>query len=390
MIKIALKNVSKFYVRTRKDDVLGKAAALSYITVLTFIPLLTLIVSFYSRFSAYSHLEERVKNLLLRFFLPQFAMRVKFVIDKLIASSTSIGIISILGIILFSLLLVESLENSVNGLRGIYTKRPFLLKMLTYWAFLTLSPVLIVLSIFTTTKFSSYSIFRYALLNPLFNISVNFLFPLFITSLAFFILYYLLISVKVSIKNAVICSLSAGILWELSKYLFDIYFKHFSVSYRVYGALSTIPALLIWVYYSYVIALWGAELLYTLEGYEIGKFRAEALFSVLVLFYKYYLSEGPISIKNLVEETGFSMSSVHTAVIELEKLGYITKIGRELYAVRHHPSKLTVASVLNKIGIVNTKEFDNPLWARIRPKLIGFLHDTESITMEEATNWIGN
>jgi membrane protein len=55
-------------------------------------------------------------------------------------------------------------------------------------------------------------------------------------------------------------------LIELGKHIFGDYIRYFTSYETLYGAVSFIPALLIWVYFSWIIILGGACLTYILQN----------------------------------------------------------------------------------------------------------------------------
>jgi membrane protein len=57
-------------------------------------------------------------------------------------------------------------------------------------------------------------------------------------------------------------ALFTGVFWELAKYLFSIYIVRVVDYSKIYGSLSAIIILFLWLYYSAYIFLFGAELSY--------------------------------------------------------------------------------------------------------------------------------
>jgi len=60
-------------------------------------------------------------------------------------------------------------------------------------------------------------------------------------------------------------SVAAGVLWELAKQIFRLYIERVGVYSAVYGSLGVLVALIMWVYYSTVVFVLGAELVRALE-----------------------------------------------------------------------------------------------------------------------------
>jgi membrane protein len=83
--------------------------------------------------------------------------------------------------------------------------------------------------------------------------------------MVFFSLYKFIPEVKVYTKAAAIAALIGGLLWEIFKRLFAFYVAHFSaigvvLSRLLQGTLTSIIFFLLWLSFSLVILLWGAEL----------------------------------------------------------------------------------------------------------------------------------
>ena len=60
-------------------------------------------------------------------------------------------------------------------------------------------------------------------------------------------------------------ALVAALLFELSKRLFSLFILNFNNYEVIYGALATIPIFLIWIYLSWLVTLFGAEIIASLD-----------------------------------------------------------------------------------------------------------------------------
>ena len=89
--------------------------------------------------------------------------------------------------------------------------------------------------------------------------------PFLLEMMAFMLLYLIMPNVRVSLMHAIVGALVAVCLFELTKAGFRYYIANFANYKAVYGALSTLPVFLIWVYLSWVVALFGAEVVAVLQ-----------------------------------------------------------------------------------------------------------------------------
>ena len=90
--------------------------------------------------------------------------------------------------------------------------------------------------------------------------------PMLIIWLVFFIVYKTLPNVRVQNRAALIAGLIAGVLWEFGAKLgFELYLQYATGATRLYGNLALVPVFLLWVWISWVIVLFGAELAYVIQ-----------------------------------------------------------------------------------------------------------------------------
>jgi membrane protein len=87
----------------------------------------------------------------------------------------------------------------------------------------------------------------------------------FFATAMFFVIYKILPNRRVHLRPAFQAALFASLFWEVAKHLFGWYVTHLARYSFFYGSLSTLAILVLWVYYSAVILLVGAEFTYFLE-----------------------------------------------------------------------------------------------------------------------------
>ena len=95
--------------------------------------------------------------------------------------------------------------------------------------------------------------------------------PFLATSIAFTLLYIAIPNRSVSFKHAFTGGILAALLFEIAKKGFAIYVTQFPTYRYIYGALSTIPIFIIWVYISWIVILLGAEIAHCLSVFSIKR-----------------------------------------------------------------------------------------------------------------------
>jgi membrane protein len=93
-------------------------------------------------------------------------------------------------------------------------------------------------------------------------------FPLIASIAAFFILYIVVPNKIIPTKYALAGATLAAILFEIAKKSFAIYVTQLPSYQAIYGALSSIPILFLWVYLSWLVVLIGALFTVSLEDFN--------------------------------------------------------------------------------------------------------------------------
>ena len=76
----------------------------------------------------------------------------------------------------------------------------------------------------------------------------------------FFFLYKFVPEQKIQTRHALYSALAASILWELAKQIFRFYLMNVAEWNKVYGSFTLLFALVLWVYYSCIVFILGAEM----------------------------------------------------------------------------------------------------------------------------------
>jgi membrane protein len=70
---------------------------------------------------------------------------------------------------------------------------------------------------------------------------------------------------KLSFKSVIAGGLAATILWEVLKHIFGVYIVRIKLYSVLYGSIGSLVLLILWLYYSILVYLLGAEIALELE-----------------------------------------------------------------------------------------------------------------------------
>ena len=252
--------------RFHEDRILYYSGYLSYVTLLSMVPLLAVIFSLLSIFPFFEKLKEEVEEFVFRNFVPELGGVVQEQILSFVDNATRMTPFGLIVLLVVALLLLSSIDHTLNQIWRVGKNRGIILSYSIYIVVLISSPVLLgtgltansyLLSLGGIEEGSELSAIKLILS------SMHFL-----GSFLFFLLLYIVVPhTKVHFWSAVFGALIATLLFELSKSVFALYFINFPVYQAIYGALAVIPLLFVWVFISWVVVLVGAQISASLDGF---------------------------------------------------------------------------------------------------------------------------
>jgi membrane protein len=260
-----------------RSDVFLLSAGLTYQVIFSLIPLLAVILSFFKAFGGMSGLGDQVRAFIIKqFSAGDLGDSLKNYIDQFVdqTNEATLGVVGFIVLIVTSFSLLTSMEKSFNKVWAVHTVRPILRRFTIYWAILTVAPIFLALSLTATSFLQSQFLFVWLSEKiPFFNSLVLTLAPFLFTWIVFTILYVMMPNTHVEFGAALIGAVVAGTLWELAKSGYVWYNTQFISAYKIYGSLGAIPVFLLWVYISWVIVLFGAEISYGFQ--HVKTYRRE-------------------------------------------------------------------------------------------------------------------
>jgi membrane protein len=254
-----------------EDDCMDSAAALSYYTIFSLPALLVLILTIISAVMNPSDVRGGLEGQLQSLMGPSAGEQIRTIIQQAEQKPNSGLIPTILGIV--GLLLgatgaVGQLQKALNrawnvepdpnqgGLKNFLTKRVFSLGMILVIAFFLL--VSLVISAALSGMGDRVNDFLPSgLSGPLLEV-LNLVISLVVITLLFAALFKVMPDAKISWRSVWVGAAVTAFLFVIGKFLIGFYLGQSNPG-QAYGAAGSLAVLLLWVYYSALILLFGAE-----------------------------------------------------------------------------------------------------------------------------------
>jgi membrane protein len=251
-----------------QDAVVQHVAALTYTTLLSLVPLMTVMLALFSVFPASERISQTVEDFVFQNFVPAAGEAVQQYLRNFSQKAGRLTGVGFLFLIIVALMLMNNIDKAFNIIWHVRRKRSPVAKFTVYWAILSLGPILIAFSVGVTSYLVSIPFFSDGETVMLVRTRLLGLMPIAISALAFTLLYALVPNRNVPLRHAVAGGVLAALLFELAKRGFALYVTAFPTYETIYGALAAVPIFLIWIYLSWLVTLLGAEFTYCLGIYR--------------------------------------------------------------------------------------------------------------------------
>jgi len=262
--------------RFNKDRCGNLAITISYFALLCSIPLVALFAFVTTRVIGDSEIALRSLELFSEEFFSQLKPEVFAKIQDLSQDVSNLGWFGLAGSLIAGSFLFSNLIYSINYIfKANYQKSFFYNRLMEYLIMFTMG-IIMLTSLFISAIWTAIHraitaiplVAKY--INPIWvsfidNFSLQYLIPFALTFFVFYMLYKYIPEIKVHTRAALIAAGIASLLWEIFKRIFVFYVAHFSaiggvLNRFLQGTLTSIIFFLLWLTFSLVILLWGAEL----------------------------------------------------------------------------------------------------------------------------------
>lgn len=273
----------------REDRSFEAAGALSYTSLLALVPLMAVTLGVISAFPVFDRWADEVENYIFANFVPAAGDVIHEYITEFVSRTADLTAAGTAFLIVAAILLMSSIEKSLNRIWRVRTQRRPTSRLVIYWAVLTLGPLLVGASLALTSYLAALPVLAPEIVRGFLQQIMLKTAPFFVALIGFTLVFIVVPNRRVRWHHALAGAVLSALMFELAKAGFVLYVTNFPTYERVYGALATIPLFLVWIYLSWVVVLLGASVAaalttfhYRRAGWRWGR-RHELLLAIRLL-----------------------------------------------------------------------------------------------------------
>lgn len=374
------------------------AAALTYVTVLSLVPLLALAFSVAKGFGAYDHVvQDTIKPFLDETLGPagssvatgtavaaEGGREVRAALDQVLAfvsgtDSSSLGLLGLIVLVTASLKLLTSIERAFNRIWGAERERTLVRKLTDYFAMVVVTPIALVTATGLTAAAENSKLVAWIDSRLGLGLLIEWgmtLAPVVVVWAGFTLVYLCMPNARTRFSAALYGGVIAGSAWHVLQVL-HVKFQVGVVNFNaIYAGFAAVPIFLAWLYASWCTLLFGAELAAACQG-RMGDRPAPparaltqtareeiALAALTRLSAAFLAGEGPIGNVALARHLGTDERVLRELLGMLERHGILAETtAHELMAwtLARPPAGLRVAEVVALLRGSETGEWRSPV-----------------------------
>ena len=234
------------------------AGGLTFTTIISLVPLVTVMLALFAAFPIFATLEEALQRYFLQALVPEAIARpVLNAINQFSSRASRLGIVGLVALVFSAIAMMLTIDRALNAIWRVRRPRPIAQRVLVYWAAVTLGPLLAAASVAAT----SYAVSASRGFVGTMPRGMGFVvwaaeFVLHVVTVA--ALFHFVPNTRVRWRHALAGGLFVAVGMAVAKRLMTLYFSAVPSFSMIYGAFATLPIFLVWIYLGWVIVLVGA------------------------------------------------------------------------------------------------------------------------------------
>lgn len=368
-----IKSLRLLYVTIRessKGQLTLWAMSLVYTTLLSLIPLLAISFSVLKAFGVHNQIAPFLSNL-----LAPFGPAKEEIIEKIIhfVDNTKVGVLGTVGLamlIYMVISLIQKIEDSFNYIWEVNAPRSFARRFSDYMSVILIAPVLILTAVSLTAYAMNTAVVQKLISIQPFGTAVSFagkLIPYILVCAAFVFIYIFIPNTNVKFTSALVGGIFAGVLWQTIGWGFASFIASSKQYSAIYSGFAIVILFMIWLYYSWLIILIGAEVSFYYQHPQFLSIKKEpillsnrlkerlALLIMFLISYNYYHNKPLWTLNSLVERLGVSLSvePIERIFALLKKKGFIIETADDppKYIPARDIETIKLKELIHSVGI---------------------------------------
>lgn len=272
-----LRALQRYALRRAGEDSLPQVAgSLTFTTVLSLVPILTVAFALFTAFPMFQSFRAAIEGYLFSNLVPGNISRpILTYLNQFSHNAKGLTAAGLVGLVVTSVMTMLTVENALNAIWRVRQRRPLAQRVLVFWALVSFGPVLIGASLSVSSYLVSVSAGYVAKLPYGLGVVVG-LVPILLSAIAFAMLYVFVPNTLVAWRDAFLAGLVAAVAFEIAKRGFGYYVARFPTYTAVYGTFAALPIFLLWIYVSWLVTLLGATIAATLPIIRQGYWQRRA------------------------------------------------------------------------------------------------------------------
>lgn len=252
--------VRTLYQRFREDRLGVAASSLTFTTIISLVPLAAVGLAVFSAFPMFDQFQAALQRSLVASLIPEnISRQVLQALTQFATQARRLGTVGFAFLVVTALALMSTIDRTLNAIWRVRRMRSLARRVLIYWGAATLGPLVLGLGLSLTSL--AVGTWRGVLGEGAVAGGVAlaldaFGFALLAAMMA--TMYRFVPNTPVRWRHALAGGLFVAIAFEIAKKGLAWYLSRVPTYSLVYGAFATLPILLVWIYTSWLIVLFGA------------------------------------------------------------------------------------------------------------------------------------
>ncbi len=254
--------LKELYSRYTEEKIFKESAALTFITVLGFVPFISFLL-FLLPDIPFLNFQSNLEKILITVFLPQSAEQISNYMSELVAKKVSFNIVSMIAMIITSYSLFKVINDAFDKILYIHKrKKEDIISSLMKFFGTIIFGFLIILLLFSATSLPFVS----SLIHLKFLKAIaTVILPVLLLFTILTVIFLFVPSHKLKPRSLIIGAACSTFAWTIVRSLFTFYVENLTSMKSLYGVLASFPIFLFWIYLNWIIVLGGVIIISILE-----------------------------------------------------------------------------------------------------------------------------